>query len=140
MDLKDLLAKVVDAFDKQFDNFPFHTIPELSRLTVIQAHYLEAISRMENPTISELTKEFNVTKPTVSVIVDKLVRLGYIVKEKSDHDGRIFYLRLSAKGRELYKDHDDKTYAAFIAKIRNALTAEELKNLTAILQRLSEVL
>jgi DNA-binding MarR family transcriptional regulator len=141
MELKDLLTKVIDIFDKEFDKFPLHEIPELSKLTIVQAHYLEAISRIDNPTISELTKEFNVTKPTVSVIVDKLVRSGYIVKEKSDYDGRIFYLRLSKKGKELYKiykEHDEKTYSAFVAEIRKTLTEDELKSLTEILQKLIE--
>ena len=141
MELKDLLVIIVNAFDKEFADFPFHEIPELSKLTVIQAQYLEEISRMENPTISELTKEFNVTKPTVSVIVDRLVRIGYIKKEKSDSDKRVSYLRLSDKGRELYKiykEHDDKRYEVFINKIQKALSREDLKKFTEILHRIVE--
>ena len=141
MELKDLLVKVIDVFDKEFDDFPFHEVPELSKLTVIQAHYLEAISRMENPTISKLTREFHVTKPTASVIVDRLVKSGYIIKEKSDLDGRVYNLFLSDKGKELYKiykEHDDKTYKGFVDKIKKVLSKQDTEKLTEILQKLVE--
>ena len=139
MNLKDLLIKIVDIFNREFDDFPIHEFPELSKLTVIQAHYLEAIARMDNPTISKLTKELHVSKPTVSVIVDKLVKSGYLEKEQSDQDRRIKDLRLSKEGKELYeiyKMHDDKTYSGFIKKIQKVLDKKDLEKLMEILNRL----
>ena len=40
-------------------------------------------------------------KSTVTVLVDKLMRAGYVTKEKDPDDNRITYLCLTAKGRSL---------------------------------------
>ena len=141
MELKKLLIKIINIFGKEFGSFPIHEVPELSTLTVVQAHYLETISIMENPTISTITKELNVTKPTASVIVDKLVQLGYIFKEHSNTDRRIYYLRLSEKGKELYaiyRYHEDKGYDAFIIRMKKVLGEKDVKKFTEILKKLAD--
>lgn len=55
----------------------------------------------ERYTMQELAEKIHRTKPTVTVLVDKLVQLGYVVKEKSREDNRVTFLRLTAQGQAL---------------------------------------
>lgn len=55
----------------------------------------------ERHTMRELAEKIHRTKPTVTVLVDKLVDLGYVAKEKSPEDSRVTYLQLTDAGRAL---------------------------------------
>lgn len=52
-------------------------------------------------TMKELAEKIHRTKPTVTVLVDKLVELGYVTKEKSTEDNRITFISLTPKGTSL---------------------------------------
>ena len=55
----------------------------------------------ETYTMKELAEKIHRTKPTVTVLVDKLVALGYVTKEKNGEDSRNTWIRLTKKGEEL---------------------------------------
>jgi DNA-binding MarR family transcriptional regulator len=48
--------------------------------------------------ISYLARELDLTKPTVTVLADKLVDKGYIKRVKSDKDRRSMHLHIDKKG------------------------------------------
>jgi len=52
----------------------------------------------EQFTMKVLAEKIHRTQPTVTVLVDKLVNLGYVTKEKSSDDSRITFIRLTEKG------------------------------------------
>jgi DNA-binding Lrp family transcriptional regulator len=51
--------------------------------------------------MKDLADKIHRTKPTVTVLVDKLVELGYVTKEKSYEDSRVTYISLTEKGAAL---------------------------------------
>ena len=51
--------------------------------------------------MKELADKIHRTKPTVTILIDKLVAYGYVLKEKSLEDSRITYIKLTKKGLEL---------------------------------------
>lgn len=55
----------------------------------------------EKFTMKELADKIHRTKPTVTVLVDKLIHLGYVTKEKCSEDSRVTWIRLTKKGEEL---------------------------------------
>ena len=55
----------------------------------------------EKYTMKEIADKIHRTKPTVTVLVDKLIDYGYVKREKSLNDGRITYLLLTQKGLAL---------------------------------------
>lgn len=55
-------------------------------------------------TMKELAEKIHRTKPTVTVLVDKLVELGYVIKEKSHEDSRVTFIKLTKKGIALQPD------------------------------------
>lgn len=52
-------------------------------------------------TMKELADRISRSKPTVTILVDKLVELGHVTKEKNGADGRATHIRLTAKGLAL---------------------------------------
>ena len=88
---------------------------ELSRITINHYYYLSAIEKSELPTISSVAERLKVTRPSATVMVNKLMEQGFIRKLQSAEDKRVFYLYLTEKGRVLtdaeimaYKRIDDK--------------------------------
>lgn len=61
----------------------------------------------EKYTMKELAVKIHRTKPTVTVLVEKLVHYGFVEKEKSLTDSRVTYVRLTEKGYELRPIIDD---------------------------------
>lgn len=52
--------------------------------------------------MNELAEMIHKDKSTVTALVNKLVRLGYVEKTKSDIDSRITYVRLTKRSKDLW--------------------------------------
>lgn len=61
----------------------------------------------EKYTMKELADRINRTKPTVTVLIEKLVEYGYVEREKSCTDSRVTYIKLTNKGIELKPIFED---------------------------------
>ncbi len=62
---------------------------------------INALLRKSRLTMAEIAERIGRDKSTVTALVDKLVRLGYLVKERDTEDTRIVYVTLTQKGNEL---------------------------------------
>ena len=51
-------------------------------------------------TMKDIANHIHRTKPTVTVLVDKLEKLGYLKRESSDKDNRCTYIVLTQKGED----------------------------------------
>lgn len=51
-------------------------------------------------TMKDIANRIHRTKPTVTVLVDKLEKLGYLKREPSDEDNRCTYIVLTEKGED----------------------------------------
>lgn len=60
-----------------------------------------ALFEKQSLTMAEIAEKIGRDKSTVTALVDKLVRLGYIKKEKSIEDTRVVNVTLTLKGNEL---------------------------------------
>ncbi len=79
---------------------------DFKELTLTQMNYLETISQLGNPNLTELAIELNLTKPTVKVAIDKLIEKDFIYRIKSDEDRRSAHLHLTVKGKLINHMHD----------------------------------
>ena len=102
--LVDVIAKlsreIGNMEDSAKDQFNF------KELTLTQMNYLETISQLGNPNLTELAAELNLTKPTVKVAIDKLIEKDFIYRVKSDEDRRSAHLHLTVKGKLINHTHD----------------------------------
>ncbi len=60
-----------------------------------------ALFHQQRMTMAEIASKIGRDKSTVTALVDKLVKLGYVVKERDTQDTRVVYVTLTDKGQEL---------------------------------------
>lgn len=106
----------------------------LSSLTLTQMHYLEMISYLNNPNITELSAVMKLSKPTVKVAVDKMIERDYVYKVRSDEDRRSVHLHLSEKGKLINQMHD-YAHKRIAEYIQSKLSTEEEEYLVRILRK-----
>lgn len=79
---------------------------ELADLSISEMHLLEAIGKSPNGrTVSDIASELMVTLPSVTVAINKLAKKGCVEKFKSNHDGRVVYVRLTKLGKKIDSVH-----------------------------------
>lgn len=109
---------------------------DLKDLTLTQMHYLEVISQLGNPNITELASALQLTKPTVTVGIDKLIERNYVYKVPSDDDRRNSHLHLTDKGRQINAMHA-YAHERFSELIAETLEPHEIETLVQILEKLT---
>ena len=90
----------------------------------------------EECTMQNLAKQINRTKPTVTVLIEKLVACGYVVKEKSAEDNRVTLIKMTAKGWEL-KPIFEVISAKMNAVVYQGLCEEEAEMLEKVLTQIN---
>ncbi len=85
-------------------------------------------------TMKELAEFTHKTKPTVTVLVNKLEKMDYLYREKSDQDSRIIFVKLTPKGEELKPIFDDVS-KKMNALVYNTLSSNECEAVENILQK-----
>ncbi len=125
--LSDLIEKVLS------ETFNSYDIEDFSQQ---QLHYLQVIVRLQNPTITELARELKLTKPTVTVLVDKLVSRGYVRRVPSDSDRRVTHLHIDEKGK-IVEQIQKSAYKKMEDRISSELDESEIAMLTDILKKLA---
>jgi DNA-binding MarR family transcriptional regulator len=109
--------------------------PGISKLTIHQFHYIDAIYELGEPTISEIAERLNITKASVTIGVNKLIQMGYALKTQSSQDKRVFHVSLTDSGVRLIeaKYRTLREYGEFI---RSALNEDEARQFEATLAKL----
>ena len=110
-----------------------------SQLEYYDTLYLSAISQAGRTTVSDLAASLGVTKPTVSVRVNKLVEEGYVKKVRSEEDGRVFWLTLSDKMKVACSD-EMRIAMAVEQELDDKYTKEEMERFAEMLRDASRLL
>ena len=107
-----------------------------SEITMRQMLYLETIARLGRPSFGDLAEHLKVTPPSVSGIIKKLIKLGYVTKEQSPDDGRVYFLSLTGKGRRFNQLHGE-VHQVLAQRIVQNLSGEEIEELADLLGRIT---
>ncbi len=138
--MEKLLTEFVDTLDLSLKRIQAEVGvgPGLTSLTYNQFQYINAISELGQPTITQLAGRLNITKASVTAGINKLVQMGYVVKTQSSEDRRVFHVSLTEAGEQLVqaKMQALKEYGAFVSA---ALSEEEVRQFEAIITKLVNV-
>ena len=104
----------------------------ISELTLKQIEYLKKFDKRENITISQLAVELGLSKPTVTEMVKKFIRLDCVQKEQCSHDARVYYLFLTEKGKMIAR-LEQIANDSFVKRVESCLSKEEISLLIEIL-------
>ena len=106
----------------------------LSRLTVKQVAYLKAIDEHGDVTFSALAGITRTSKPTVTEMVDRFVRMECAYRQRCPDDGRVVYIRLTEKGR-MIANAEQNALNRMIERMVRALDETEVDLLLEILRK-----
>lgn len=107
---------------------------DLKELTTRQLQCLKLVMELGNPTLSELANKLHITRPSVSVMIDRLAENGYLLKVKSDSDRRSAHVHLTTKGEEAAQLHS-RVHRKFSELLTRNLTDSEKDILVVILNK-----
>jgi len=108
---------------------------DIKDLTQQQVHYLKVIVRMRYPTVTELANELKIKKPTVTILIDKLEKKGYIKRVASKSDRRVTHIMIDEKGqiiqqlRKIASRRLEETISRSLNETEVSILAEILKKL-----------
>ena len=86
-------------------------------------------------TMKDIANCIHRTKPTVTVLVDKLEKLGYLKRAASDKDSRSTYVILTQKG-EAFKATFDQISNNLNKMLNKNLSENEVKLLEELLEKM----
>lgn len=76
-------------------------------LSISEVHLIESVRKGNNRsgTVTEIAADLKLSMPSVTVAVNKLVKKGYLFKEKDVEDARSVKIRLTREGEKIYRLH-----------------------------------
>ena len=76
-------------------------------LSISEMHTIEAIGEggPEGRTITDIAQALDISLPSVTMMVKRLEKKGFVKKARSDQDGRRIYVRLTELGRRADISH-----------------------------------
>jgi DNA-binding MarR family transcriptional regulator len=106
----------------------------LSDMTVKQIAYLKTIDEQGEVTFGRLAEITRNSKPTITEMINKFVRMECVYREPCPDDGRILYIRLTAKGQKIAKAEQAALHRV-IERMMESLDEDEMDLLIGILQK-----
>jgi len=111
----------------------------LGEMTTTQFYALSFLVEKEGVKMSELAQGLRVSRPAMTVAVDKLVQKKLVARRKEIGDRRIIKITITKKGEELVKRIRREIYELFL-KIMQKLTPQEREEFTRIQEKLFSLL
>ena len=110
-----------------------------SSITPGGMYVLGSLKRNGTQSMSDIGKCLSMPKPHVTVIVDKLIKEGWVERQSDPGDRRIVNILLTEKGLEVFENIKQEISENLKIKLSN-LNAEEQKILADASQRVREIL
>jgi DNA-binding MarR family transcriptional regulator len=106
----------------------------LADMTVKQIAYLKAINEQEDVSFSRLAEITRNSKPTITEMINKFVRMECVYRERSPEDRRILFIRLTEKGQKIAQA-EHSALARVITRLMNSLDEHEQQLLIELLEK-----
>ncbi len=106
----------------------------LSDMTVRQIAYLKTIDEQGEVTFSRLAGITRNSKPTITEMVNKFVRMECVYREPCEDDRRVLFIRLTEKGQRVAQAERD-ALRQVIERMMNTLDEHEQEILIGLLKK-----
>lgn len=130
------LSHVLTEFYDKMASWESSVVRE-SDYSLAQIHTLEALGNHGAMNMKALAHHLGVTTGTLTVQVDKLVKLGLLTRQYSEQDRRSIMVELTEAGSEIYQHHN-QFHLALTEELTKGLTQDEQQQLSALLARVNQ--
>jgi DNA-binding MarR family transcriptional regulator len=110
------------------------SIWDRENLTVTQLRLLGHLREQEGLSNAELAERLYVTRPSVSALLERLERGGFIRREVSPNDRRGINIWLEPRGREVSESVREET-RAYLAGLMDSLSPAEVDGFTTFVEK-----
>lgn len=129
--LVDIFNDILEIEQKYFKYTPFED------LTISEIHTIEAIGMYKPRMMKEIACGLDITFGTLTTAINRLVKKQYVVRKRSDIDRRIVYIKLTKKGKLVYRIHK-KFHSDMVKESVKGLDENEEVILIKSLQQLND--
>jgi DNA-binding MarR family transcriptional regulator len=122
-----------------------HVRDETTRAVISshQASVLDHLDDVQATSLFDLARHMGVTASTMSITIDRLVRGGYVVRERSSEDRRRVDLRLTPAGVRIKKQKkvlEPELVAAVLARMAEPKRKQALRGLELLAEASREMI
>jgi len=125
------LKMYAEACNEVYDEIHF------DRIKGSRFKYLKEIHRRGETTLTELAEHFDLSKPTVTEVINTFLDNGFIRKRKCEDDKRVWYISLTEMGETLATTNVLESQRA-VQKMYDRLSKKELKHLVKLFRKFGE--
>ncbi len=110
-------------------------------LNISELHLIEYVGRQgdRGAAISQIARRMDVTRPTATITVNKLVEKGYVEKRDCPDDGRVVRVFLTREGKKIDRFHQ-YFHRKMVREVSGNFTDEERRYLLAGIEKLNRYL
>ena len=102
-------------------------------VTLPQFDVLSELERAGDPlTMSQLSKELMVSNGNVTGVIDRLEKTGFVKRVRAEHDRRIQFIELTAKGRKEFNRMAGR-HERWVAELLSELSMTDMNQLQDLL-------
>lgn len=94
-------------------------------LSITEVHIIDNIGIDNERTMSNTAKILKITSGTLTTAIDNLIKKGYVERRRSNNDRRVVMIKLTDKGVEAFKEHEDFHKDMVISAIADLSVHEE---------------
>jgi DNA-binding MarR family transcriptional regulator len=137
--IEDSIATIANYFWKQsIDHINrLFSDEERRRFSVNDYYYLTVISQMGESKMGDVAAALHLTKPSVTVMVERLKKAGLVSTSRSQTDRRVVLLRLTDKGAQLIQG-DNAMYGELADSVLGQLTDAQRADAECLLGMVAE--
>ena len=116
-----------------------NAVAKNSGLSPQQNHTIEIVGDEGPIRMKPLSEKLGVTTGTLTVMIDRLEKAGYVERKNDLQDRRVYYVGLTEKGLKVHNEHH--AYHHKLAEdISGGLEQEQVSEFIAILEKVNEKL
>ena len=112
--------------------------PAIRGLTPLEMGVLGALSDNPGAMLREIAEKLAVAKSTLTSVVDRLERRGYIYRQISPRDRRSFELVLTEDGKRAQREHIASEHAVYRKMAGSLDSPEEVATLIRLLAKVAD--
>ncbi|HYE10409.1 MAG TPA: MarR family transcriptional regulator [Patescibacteria group bacterium] len=132
-DLDQIVDLLIENMKKLF--FPEEWFDMDMKFSKFELFTMLFLDKRKEITMTELVEYINSPMSTATGIVDRLVKNGYVIRERSETDRRIVILRLTEEGAQLIKKLKE-LISGYLGMVLEDLTEEEKRFITNIAMKI----
>jgi DNA-binding MarR family transcriptional regulator len=136
------LEQYIDRLQQIF----LHTMRKISKkttdcepkLTGPQFFILQLLHNEGRSTVSSLAEEMAVKPSAITAMIDRLLKQGYVLRDRDEQDRRVVFVQISEAGRGILEETLQKR-KKILAQYLSHLEREELESLISIYEKISRL-